>query len=60
MSIEWSPQQAQALDQIGAWMNTPKDDRQQVFYLAGYAGTGKSTLANYSGDWEKDRPGYAH
>jgi exodeoxyribonuclease-5 len=37
-----SPQQAQAYDAVGAWL---KDPGQQVFYLAGYAGTGKTTIA---------------
>lgn len=37
-----SPQQAQAYDAVGAWL---KDPGKQVFYLAGYAGTGKTTIA---------------
>lgn len=40
----WSPQQNEALSVAGAWMRmkyTP------VFYLAGFAGTGKSTLAKH-------------
>jgi hypothetical protein len=37
----WSPQQEAALKAIGAWR---KAREQQVFYLGGYAGTGKTTL----------------
>lgn len=42
--MEWSPQQAAAIDEVGAWLrggnSTP-----QVYFLSGYAGTGKTTLA---------------
>ena len=41
----FSRQQEQALAAIRKWLTTD----QQVFYLAGYAGTGKSTLANEVG-----------
>jgi exodeoxyribonuclease-5 len=41
-SIEWSPQQLTALARIKHWYLT---SAAQVFYLAGYAGTGKTTLA---------------
>lgn len=41
--MQLSHQQNQALDAIGRWMKT--DD--PVFYLAGFAGTGKTTLAKY-------------
>jgi len=41
--MEWSPQQAAALDKVQAWLDNP--DAEQVFKLFGYAGTGKSTLA---------------
>lgn len=40
--MKWSPQQERALTEISAWLHNPD---QQVFYLAGYAGTGKTTLA---------------
>lgn len=40
--MEWSPQQEMALKAVKKWL---KDKTSQVFYLAGYAGTGKSTLA---------------
>lgn len=42
--MEWSPQQEQALAQVSQWMRDPDE---QVFYLAGYAGTGKTTLAKH-------------
>jgi exodeoxyribonuclease-5 len=38
----FSPDQQGALDAIGAWY---RDRRKQVFYLAGPAGTGKTTIA---------------
>ena len=40
----WSPQQQQALDRVGRWLKT-RD--KPVFQLAGYAGTGKTTLARH-------------
>ncbi|GEP09847.1 ATP-dependent DNA helicase [Methylobacterium gnaphalii] len=40
--MTWSPQQDQALQAIADWHQNSDD---QVFYLAGYAGTGKTTLA---------------
>lgn len=43
--MEWSPQQKEALDLARSWIENP--GKQQVFYLAGYAGTGKSTLARH-------------
>jgi ATP-dependent exoDNAse (exonuclease V) alpha subunit len=39
--MNWTPQQGDALQAIAAWL---KDPSRQVFYLAGYAGTGKTTL----------------
>lgn len=43
---QWSPQQAAALDRVGGWIRTrPKD--KPVFQLAGFAGTGKTTLAKH-------------
>lgn len=41
--MEWSPQQDRALQAIKRWLH---GSDQQVFYLAGYAGTGKTTLAS--------------
>jgi len=42
--MEFSPLQAQALDKVGQWL---KERNKPYFYLAGYAGTGKTTLAKY-------------
>jgi exodeoxyribonuclease-5 len=42
--MEWSPQQAEALSAVSSWYADP---RRQVFYLAGFAGTGKTTLAQH-------------
>lgn len=42
--MNWSPQQDRALKAVAAWL---KDPDSQVFYLAGYAGTGKTTLAKH-------------
>jgi exodeoxyribonuclease V len=39
----WSPQQVRALDKVSRWDKS----RQPFFLLAGYAGTGKSTLAKH-------------
>jgi len=44
-NMQFSRQQEQALAAIRNWMASDK----QVFYLAGYAGTGKTTLANEVG-----------
>lgn len=40
----WSPQQERALDQVGRWL---QEKNKPVFQLAGYAGTGKTTLAKH-------------
>lgn len=47
--IEWSPQQARAIDAIREWHACKRDGEEHtpVFRLFGYAGTGKSTLAEY-------------
>lgn len=42
--MNFSPQQTQAVDEVAAWLKNPS---QQTFYLAGYAGTGKTTLAKH-------------
>lgn len=42
--MQWSPQQAHALDAVGKWLRDPHD---QVFCLFGYAGTGKTTLTKH-------------
>lgn len=43
-TTNWSPQQAAALDRVGRWLKA-KD--KPVFQLAGFAGTGKTTLARH-------------
>ncbi|ACL59125.1 ATP-dependent DNA helicase [Methylobacterium nodulans] len=40
----WSPQQDQALRAVKAWLKSPG---RAPFYLGGYAGTGKTTLARH-------------
>lgn len=41
--MEWSGQQAAALKAVSKWLRDKRG--QQVFYLLGYAGSGKTTLA---------------
>lgn len=50
----WSPQQAKALDQAGAWLDQCRRElgrgtrlSKQIFRLFGFAGTGKTTLARH-------------
>lgn len=45
-SMQFSPQQQEAITKIVAWY-TDEDSDQQVFRLFGYAGTGKTTLARH-------------
>lgn len=40
--MQWSGQQEKALRDVSEWLNDPS---RQVYYLAGFAGTGKTTLA---------------
>lgn len=42
--MNWSPQQSAALDAVATWLRTGSAP---FFYLAGYAGTGKTTLARH-------------
>lgn len=46
--MDWSPQQAEALEAVEQWIQCPNG--KQVFYLAGFAGTGKTTLAKFLAD----------
>lgn len=52
--MEFSPQQQEAITKSSAWLNQCNSERnglsQPYFYLAGYAGTGKSTLAEHLSD----------
>lgn len=43
--MKWGPQQAQALNDINAWLKDKSAS--QVYKLFGYAGTGKTTLAKH-------------
>jgi len=43
--VKWSTQQNEALSAVSNWLNDP--DGAQVFRLFGWAGTGKSTLAQH-------------
>src|SRR6202012_4518853 len=43
--LSFSPQQQAALDAGRHWLDAPLGSVPQLFYLAGYAGTGKSTIA---------------
>lgn len=43
--MKWSPKQAKALDAIAKWIADPR--AKQTFYLAGLAGSGKSTLVEH-------------
>lgn len=43
--MNWTPQQEKALQDVGAWIRNP--GRKPFYYLAGYAGTGKTTLAKH-------------
>ena len=56
MTLRWSPQQAEALAVAGAWLRIRHSP---FFYLAGYAGTGKSTLANHIASHEKGKVAFA-
>ena len=44
--MKWSPSQAKALDAIASWLRDPH--RKQTFYLAGLAGSGKSTILKHA------------
>lgn len=42
--MNWTPEQNTALTRVAKWVKNP---RKPFFYLAGYAGTGKTTLAKH-------------
>lgn len=54
--MEFSPQQAKADEKVSEWYSKRN---QQVFYLGGYAGTGKSTIARHLADRLGGRTVYA-
>lgn len=45
--MKLSLQQSNAIDAVSRWYKTPVQSRKPFFYLGGYAGTGKTTLATY-------------
>jgi len=49
LSTRWSPQQEQALKDVSNWLAATRQRKpeNQVFRLFGYAGTGKTTLAQH-------------
>lgn len=55
--MEFSEQQNQAMEEIKKWYHSV--NRKPWFYLAGYAGTGKTTLAKYMGEYLNKRTGFA-
>lgn len=55
--MDWSPQQANALDSIGKWIANSSGS--QVFRLFGYAGTGKTTLARHIAELMDGRVSFA-
>ncbi|SCM79808.1 PIF1 helicase [uncultured Pleomorphomonas sp.] len=52
----WSPQQNEALSTAGAWMRMKYSP---TFYLAGYAGTGKTTLAMHLAEHARGEVAFA-
>lgn len=52
----WSPQQNEALAKAGAWLRLKYAP---TFYLAGYAGSGKTTLAMHLADHAKGKVAFA-
>lgn len=52
----WSPQQNEALSLAGAWLRMRY---KPTFYLAGYAGTGKTTLAMHLAEHADGKVGFA-
>ncbi|MDR6954195.1 exodeoxyribonuclease-5 [Ancylobacter sp. 3268] len=53
---QWSPQQNEALSKAGAWLRLKYAP---TFYLAGYAGTGKTTLAKFLAGHAKGKVAFA-
>lgn len=44
-AIQWGPEQQQAIEKVQAWL--ANKNREPIFRLFGYAGTGKTTLAKH-------------
>lgn len=51
LDFSWSPQQVKALDRVAEWRSS---EIGRPFYLAGFAGTGKTTLAKEIARLERD------
>ena len=54
--MQWAPQQNEALSKAAAWLRLRYAP---TFYLAGYAGTGKSTLATHIAEQEDGKVKFA-
>lgn len=54
--LAWSPGQQDAIAQVAAWLRIKYSP---FFYLAGYAGTGKTTLARHIADLQNGKVRYA-
>ncbi len=54
--MRWSPQQEGAIASVTDWYRAGQE---QIFYLAGYAGTGKTTIARHLVDSVDAKPCYA-
>lgn len=54
--MQLSPGQADAANKVGAWL---KDKSKPFFYLAGYAGTGKTSIARYLSGLQDKPVGFA-
>jgi exodeoxyribonuclease-5 len=53
---EWSREQAEAIDKVGAWL---KAGEPQLFRLFGYAGVGKTTLARHIAEGARGETAFA-
>ncbi len=45
--IQFGPEQLRAIQMAKEWIKTPPKSRYPVFVIAGYAGTGKSTVLSH-------------
>ncbi|MGC0225178.1 ATP-dependent DNA helicase [Pseudooceanicola nitratireducens] len=54
--MDWSPQQHQAISAVSKWY---EEAGAPVFYLAGFAGTGKTTIARHLVEQTRASPCYA-
>lgn len=55
-ALAWSPGQQDAIAQVAAWLRIKYSP---FFYLAGYAGTGKTTLARHIAELQNGKVRYA-